>query len=70
VLGIELSFDNVSGCRQNPNSPSVDQLDSAKGYSSDNIRIVSWRANDIKGNASLGELQRVVRWLEEQAHLA
>ena len=34
------------------NSPSLDRLDNTKGYTPDNIRIISWRANTLKGDAS------------------
>lgn len=37
-------------------SPSVDRIDSTKGYTKDNIIVVSWRANRIKGNATPEEL--------------
>lgn len=30
--------------------PSVDRLDDEKGYSFDNIRLVTWRENNIKRN--------------------
>ena len=42
------------------NSPSVDRIDPKKGYTPDNIRVISWRANSLKSDASLKELQVLV----------
>jgi len=38
------------------NSKSIDRVDSTKGYTIDNIIIVSWRANRLKGDATSEEL--------------
>lgn len=41
------------------NSPSVDRIDSTKGYVKGNVWIISHRANSIKNDASLEELQLI-----------
>ena len=68
VLGIPL-FPSVGNGRKHPalipNSPSVDRLDNDKGYTPDNIRVISMRANDIKSNATLDELEAVVAYVKE-----
>lgn len=38
-----------------PNSPSIDRIDSSKGYVKGNVWIVSRRANTIKNDASIQE---------------
>jgi hypothetical protein len=38
------------------NSPSLDRIDNTRGYVKGNIRIISWRANSLKGNATDQEL--------------
>jgi len=38
-------------------SPSVDRIDSSKGYTPDNVWIISQRANRIKNNATLEEIK-------------
>jgi hypothetical protein len=53
VLGIELSAGNET---HQDFSPSVDRIDSTKGYTKDNIWIISQRANRIKNNATLEEI--------------
>lgn len=38
------------------NSPSIDRIDNTKGYTKDNVQIISWRANHLKNTATLDEL--------------
>jgi len=56
VLGIPIIADNKP---RTDNSPSVDRIDNSKGYVSENIVVVSWRANTLKKDASLEELQKI-----------
>jgi len=53
ILGIELKRDNTM---PQWNSPSLDRLDSTKGYVKGNIWVISWRANMMKNDASKEEL--------------
>lgn len=46
------------------NSPSIDRIDNNKGYTKDNIIVVSFRANNLKSDASLDELRRLVAYYE------
>jgi hypothetical protein len=62
IFGIDLQF-NSTGFRDN--SPSIDRIDSLKGYTLDNIQIISWKANSIKRNASLEELILLVNYLNQ-----
>jgi hypothetical protein len=39
-----------------PDSPSLDRIDNTKGYLPGNIRIISWRANELKKDATPKEL--------------
>lgn len=58
VLGIPLFFVERTGSKKekNPNSPSIDRIDSSKGYIVGNIMICSWRANFLKNDATAEEL--------------
>ena len=60
VLGTKISY---GGGRQNENSPSLDRIDSSKGYVKGNVRVISWRANRIKSDATLAELESIVRYI-------
>ena len=64
VLGFPLSqtFGPVAD-----DSPSLDKFIPSKGYVSDNVAVISRRANIIKSNSSLEELQKLVKWMEAQS---
>lgn len=55
VFGIKLEVGN----EQHEGSPSIDRIDSKKGYVKGNVIVVSWKANNIKGAATPEELQKV-----------
>ena len=62
IFGMKLEF-NSAGFREN--SPSIDRVDSTKGYTPDNIQIISWKANRIKGYATLQELEMLMAYLKQ-----
>jgi hypothetical protein len=53
VLGIPL----VIGAKRSDASPSLDRIDPRKGYVPGNVRVISDRANRLKGDRSLSEIQ-------------
>lgn len=57
LLGIPL-FPGTNG-KVGPNSPTLDRIDSSKGYTPDNIWVISYKANTIKSNATPGELFKI-----------
>lgn len=58
VLGIELKpFSNSD------NSPSIDRINPDKGYTKDNIQVMSTKANRMKTNASPEELKAFAEWV-------
>jgi len=66
ILGMPLHFNRG---KVEDNSYSVDRMDSTKGYTVDNIIIVSYRANRLKSDATLEELKNITDFyslLEEQ----
>jgi hypothetical protein len=44
------------------NSPSIDRRDSSRGYTPDNVWIISHKANAIKNDASMEDLILVGQW--------
>ncbi len=67
VLGIQL-FRAKTGFRYpkfggKDNSPSLDKIVPELGYVPGNVAVISWRANSIKTNATLEELEKLVVWL-------
>ena len=55
INGIALHWNTT----QKDDSYSFDRVDSGKGYSIDNIIIVSWRANRLKSDATPEELKQL-----------
>lgn len=43
-----------------PNSPTLDRKDNSKGYTKDNVWVISWQANTVKNSLSLEELETLV----------
>lgn len=73
ILGISLIKDTEYILRSEhtsqlnlPNYPSIDRIIPELGYVKGNIAVISWRANNIKSNATLQELESVVEWMAEQ----
>jgi hypothetical protein len=60
ILGIEL-FNTPR--RKTDNTPSLDRIDNTKGYIPGNIHVISDRANRIKSNATVAELELIVNYL-------
>lgn len=67
VLGIPIVKENAArkGFSE-PGLPSIDRLIPPKGYVRNNIRIISMRANIIKGNATLEELEMVAAYVRRE----
>jgi len=50
------------GLDQRDRAPSVDRIDNAKGYTKDNIIIVSYRANRLKSDARVEEIETLAKF--------
>jgi hypothetical protein len=62
ILGIELHVNKgMLGGRSN--SPSIDRKDSTKGYTKDNVWIISQLANQMKSNATPEQLITFANWV-------
>lgn len=62
VLGIEINMNSgKSGAYRN--SPSLDRIDNDKGYTKNNIQVISQLANAMKCHASIKELQKFADWV-------
>lgn len=57
ALGIPLRRDH--GGKRTDDSPSLDRIVPAAGYVKGNVRVISWRANRLKNDATLEELWRL-----------
>lgn len=62
ILGIRLNM-NSGKSGAYVNSPSLDRIDNNKGYTPDNIQVISQQANAMKHHASIEQLQRFADWV-------
>jgi len=60
VLGIKIEPQTGKGKGFHNNSPSCDRIDPDGGYMKGNVRIISARANLLKSNATVRELELVL----------
>lgn len=62
VLGIKLNYLTTAESRglAKDNAASIDRIDNSKGYIPGNVRIISWRANKIKHDIKISEMQAVI----------
>ena len=63
LLGI--AIDCYTGDRKSPHNPSLDQIVPGRGYTLENIQVISSRANWLKADATLNELKILVENLEK-----
>lgn len=65
VFGIKLNYQGNKGQKGFvDDSPSIDKIDPKKGYVKGNVQIISWRANRIKSDATIQELETLVMFLK------
>jgi hypothetical protein len=62
LLDIPLQFNSVK-CRDN--SPTIDRIDCKLGYVKGNVQIISFKANTIKNNATVEELNLLTERLQK-----
>lgn len=64
VLGVPLERNSEKGWW--PYSPSIDRIDNDKGYISGNVRIISWRANSLKSDATIEEMEKILAYMKKE----
>lgn len=64
VLGIPMYYDPGLGLHEG--SPSLDRLIPSLGYVPGNVRVISFRANQIKSDGTLEELEAIAKWLRKE----
>jgi hypothetical protein len=62
VLGIQLQIGEKVVCN---NSPTLDRIKPELGYVKGNIQVLSYRANLLKSNATIEELEKVLEHLKK-----
>lgn len=60
ILGVKLER-NVGNVQAH--SPSLDRILSDQGYVVGNVRVISWRANNLKGNLTIEEAENLLLYM-------
>jgi hypothetical protein len=67
VLGIKINYEGNKGKRGFVNdSPSIDRIDSSLGYIKGNVKLICWRANRIKSDATIEEMQALLDFMKRE----
>ena len=61
IYNIELKFSDSS---RDDNSYSIDRVDNTKGYVKGNVRVISWKANQRKGDLSVEEAETLLNYMK------
>jgi len=65
VLGIPIKVNSGNNVKHGiATSPSLDRIDNTKGYVKGNVRVISWRANNLKGTGTLEEFMKLIEYLK------
>ena len=62
ILGIPLHFHRNM---VEDDSISFDRIDSSRGYTLDNLIVISYRANRLKSDATLEELEKITEFYQD-----
>lgn len=62
ILGIPLRFNKG---KAQDDSISIDRIDSQRGYEIDNIVVISWKANRLKNNGDIKDIESISRFYRE-----
>lgn len=68
ILGVKLNYgcSDFSNGKQSrdPCKASIDKLDPELGYVRGNVFIISWRANTLKSNMTIDELEKILDYMK------
>jgi hypothetical protein len=64
VLGIALQPGRVRGPHIVDATTTIVMLDPGQGYTRDNVAVISHRANRLLADATLAEMQAIVKWMK------
>lgn len=68
ILGVKLerAFGKDLNIFTNITSPSLDRIGNTKGYTKDNVCVISMRANYMKRDMSFEEIEKLYFWMKEK----
>jgi hypothetical protein len=66
ILNVPLSLGQETGTISELHQGSLDRLDSSRGYVKGNVHYISFRANNIKTDATFDEFEQIYLWWKEK----
>lgn len=68
VLGIKLNYawGGNQGHLRDPNKATLDKLVPELGYVPGNVFVISWRANRLKADMTIQELEKILNYMKER----
>lgn len=63
---IPIHFKEIPSKGPSDNSPTLDRIDPNRGYTKDNIRILSHKANRWKSNMTIEDVERILAYMKGQ----
>ncbi len=63
VFGIPFTNEPTGTSVPHDNAYSLDRIDNEIGYVPENIRVISYRANTLKGDATIEELEAILAYM-------
>ena len=68
VLGIELNYNWSGEHLRDDAKATIDKVIPELGYVPGNVYVISWRANKLKSNMNLTELQQIMNYIKEKTN--
>ena len=62
--GVKFDIKPKHDRRAHANSPSLDRINTKKGYVKGNVALICWRCNKLKADATSKELHRIADWMD------
>jgi hypothetical protein len=66
VLGLKLVYGATGGRKHS--TASIDRIDNSRGYVRGNVAVISWQANELKRNATVAQLEAIIRYMKTGDH--
>jgi len=67
ILGLKLNYGwgGSSGNSRDPNKATIDKVVPELGYVLGNVFVISWRANKLKSDMTIYELEKILKYIKE-----
>ena len=68
ILGSVLNYGWSGEGRRDNNKATIDKVIPKLGYVPGNVYVISWRANKLKSDMSLEELEKIMKYIKEKTN--